>query len=101
MKLFAIVRALELRRRRPEVFAGPYEPVPAGRRACVFLRGEADVLVAVPTWFMAREAAVSLPDYAGGRWRDVYTGVEHRLDGRFPLGQIVTLYPFAVLERVG
>jgi (1->4)-alpha-D-glucan 1-alpha-D-glucosylmutase len=38
-KLWLIVRALELRARRPEAFAGAYEPVDAGPDAVAFLRG--------------------------------------------------------------
>jgi maltooligosyltrehalose synthase len=39
IKLFLIHRALELRARRPEAFAGGYTPVTAGERCCAFLRG--------------------------------------------------------------
>jgi (1->4)-alpha-D-glucan 1-alpha-D-glucosylmutase len=46
-KLHLIRRALDLRRRRPEAFAGSYEPVEADEGLCAFRRGS-DVLVAVP-----------------------------------------------------
>jgi (1->4)-alpha-D-glucan 1-alpha-D-glucosylmutase len=38
-KLWLIVRALDLRARRPEAFAGSYEPVDAGPDAVAFVRG--------------------------------------------------------------
>ena len=47
-KLFLVRRALELRARRPDVFAtGSYEPLDAGPDVCAFSRG-GDVVVAVP-----------------------------------------------------
>jgi (1->4)-alpha-D-glucan 1-alpha-D-glucosylmutase len=46
-KLFLVLRALELRARRPEAFEGDYEPVEAGPDVCAFVRG-GEVLVAVP-----------------------------------------------------
>ena len=66
-KLHVLHRALDLRRRRPEPFAGAYEPVAAGPDTVAFLRGEADVLVVVPVRPDAR-ATVELPE---GSWRDV------------------------------
>jgi (1->4)-alpha-D-glucan 1-alpha-D-glucosylmutase len=68
-KLGLIVRALDLRRRRPEVFAArSYVPLDAGSDVCAFMRGD-DVLVAV----VVRErgdarAAVRL---GPGDWHDV------------------------------
>jgi (1->4)-alpha-D-glucan 1-alpha-D-glucosylmutase len=38
-KLKLIVAALDLRKRRPEVFDGTYEPVEAGDRAIAYIRG--------------------------------------------------------------
>ena len=70
-KLALIVRALELRRRRPEAFAGAYTPVAAGPDVCAFLRGDA-VFVAVALRPPATaEAAAALP---GGSWRDLLSG---------------------------
>jgi (1->4)-alpha-D-glucan 1-alpha-D-glucosylmutase len=51
-KLHLIREALALRARRPEAFAGTYEPVDAGPDVCAFARG--DVLVAVPLHHGAR-----------------------------------------------
>jgi (1->4)-alpha-D-glucan 1-alpha-D-glucosylmutase len=46
-KLALIWRTLQLRARRPEAFAGPYEPVESGPDVCAFIRGD-EILVAVP-----------------------------------------------------
>jgi (1->4)-alpha-D-glucan 1-alpha-D-glucosylmutase len=62
-KLQTIATALALRERRPEAFAGSYEPVEAGEGVCAFSRG-GDVLVAVPV-----RADVPKPTFAG--WRDL------------------------------
>jgi (1->4)-alpha-D-glucan 1-alpha-D-glucosylmutase len=62
-KLQTIATALALRERRPEAFAGSYEPVEAGEGVCAFRRG-GDVLVAVPV-----RADVPKPTFAG--WRDL------------------------------
>jgi (1->4)-alpha-D-glucan 1-alpha-D-glucosylmutase len=62
-KLRLIRQALALRARRPEAFAGAYEPVDAGPDVCAFTRG-GDVLVAVP---LRPDASFDPP--AG--WRDV------------------------------
>ena len=69
-KLWLIVRALVLRRARPEVFDGGYEPVAAGERTVAFLRGDA-VLVAAAV--RGEGDPVSVP---AGRWRDVLGGGE-------------------------
>jgi (1->4)-alpha-D-glucan 1-alpha-D-glucosylmutase len=78
-KLRVIREALALRRRRPEAFAGAYEPLPAGEDTCAFRRGE-DVVVAVPV--RGDEPELELP---GGRWRNVLEGVEEPLGGYRPL----------------
>jgi (1->4)-alpha-D-glucan 1-alpha-D-glucosylmutase len=71
-KLFLIHHALALRARRPRAFAGAYTPVPAGPEVCAFLRGDAEVLVAVALRGPAPGAvALELPEQARGRWRDV------------------------------
>ena len=46
-KLYVIWKTLQLRARRPEPFAGSYEPLDAGPDVCAFARG-GDVVVAVP-----------------------------------------------------
>ncbi len=63
-KLELIRRTLELRRRRPEAFAGGYEPLEAGAGTCAFLRG-GDVKVAV-----AVRGELTEPK-THGEWRDL------------------------------
>jgi (1->4)-alpha-D-glucan 1-alpha-D-glucosylmutase len=79
-KLWLTSELLALRARRPEAFAGGYEPVDAGEKTVAFVRG-GDVLVIVELG--GGRSRVCLP---GGRWRDV-------VDAR--------AYGVAVLERVG
>jgi (1->4)-alpha-D-glucan 1-alpha-D-glucosylmutase len=93
-KLDLIRRALALRARRPDAFAGAYEPVAAGPGVCAYLRG-GEVLAVVPVraWEGAR---LAVP----GRWRSV-------LDERdaLDLGNCVAVagltgaWPVALLER--
>jgi (1->4)-alpha-D-glucan 1-alpha-D-glucosylmutase len=56
-KLYVLWKALGLRARRPDAFAGAYEPVDAGPDVCAFRRG--DVLVAVPLRTGADAAAAT------------------------------------------
>ncbi len=72
-KLWLIVRALVLRRSRPEAFSGAYEPVEAGERTVAFLRGDAVLAAAA---IRGDGDPVPLP---AGHWRDVLGGGE--LDG--------------------
>ena len=65
-KLLLTQRALELRARRPEAFAGGYEPLDLSPDVCAFVRGGA-VLVIVPL----RDVA---PPDPGDEWRDVLPG---------------------------
>jgi len=69
-KLRLIREALALRARRPDAFAGAYEPVDAGPDACAFIRG-GDVLVGVPLHASARFDAP-----AG--WRELAPGLYER-----------------------
>ena len=68
-KLRLIREVLALRSRRPEAFAGAYEPVPAGRGVLAFTRGE--VLVAV----LLRPDALFDP---GAGWDEVAPGLYER-----------------------
>ncbi len=61
-KLYVTWKALELRARRPNAFAGAYQPLDLGPDVCAFVRG-GEVLVAVPL------RDVPLPD-PGPRWRE-------------------------------
>jgi (1->4)-alpha-D-glucan 1-alpha-D-glucosylmutase len=69
VKLWLIWRALALRARRPEAFAGAYTPLDGGPGTVAFLRGDGDVLVAVRVREDAEPFAV--PE---GDWRDVLDG---------------------------
>jgi (1->4)-alpha-D-glucan 1-alpha-D-glucosylmutase len=69
-KLRAIQETLAVRARRPEAFAGAYEPVDAGPDVCAFIRG-GEVLVAVPLRPGARF------DPPPG-WREVVPGLYER-----------------------
>jgi (1->4)-alpha-D-glucan 1-alpha-D-glucosylmutase len=94
-KLLLIHRALALRARRPEPFAGAYRPVETGPGVCAYLRGD-DVLVVVPV--RAWEGAVLALD-AAERWRDVLTGEERELGPKAAVADLVARYGVALLER--
>ncbi|MGH2803613.1 MAG: malto-oligosyltrehalose synthase, partial [Thermoleophilaceae bacterium] len=108
IKLFLIERALALRARRPEAFAGgsctadrsAYTPVPAGDRCCAYLRGSS-VLAACATRPGSEGIELELPGSAAGRWRDVLSGAELSLHGRVPLERLAFgEWPVALLERI-
>jgi (1->4)-alpha-D-glucan 1-alpha-D-glucosylmutase len=64
-KMRVIREALGLRARRPEAFAGAYEPLDAGPEVCAFTRGDEDVLVSV--------SLTGHGDFGvSGHWRDVF-----------------------------
>jgi (1->4)-alpha-D-glucan 1-alpha-D-glucosylmutase len=67
-KLELIRSALALRARRPDAFAGGYEPVDAGPEVCAYMRG-GEVLVVVPV-----RAGASIDVPVAGRWRSVLSG---------------------------
>jgi (1->4)-alpha-D-glucan 1-alpha-D-glucosylmutase len=95
-KLFVTLRLLGLRARRPEPFAGGYQPLEAGERACAFLRGD-DVLVVVAVRDGDARARLETP---GGRWRDVLRGDERSFDRRVPLHAVLGDPCVAVFERL-
>jgi (1->4)-alpha-D-glucan 1-alpha-D-glucosylmutase len=100
IKMFLIHRALDLRARRPEAFAGGYTPVEAGERCCAFLR-DSSVLSATAIRQSSEEAELVLPASAAGRWRDVLSGAELDLRERVPLERIsFGDWPLALLERL-
>jgi (1->4)-alpha-D-glucan 1-alpha-D-glucosylmutase len=68
-KLWLIERLLDLRARRPEAFAGDYEPVEASGGTVAFVRG-GEVAVAVA---VRPEGEVAVQP-KGGRWEDVLRG---------------------------
>ncbi len=97
VKLFLTLRLLGLRNRRRDAFAGRYEPVAAGDRACAFLRGD-EVLVVVAVRDDAEAGALS--GGPTGRWRDVLRGEERVLRGGEQLSGLLGKYGLAVLERL-
>jgi (1->4)-alpha-D-glucan 1-alpha-D-glucosylmutase len=100
IKMFLIHRALELRARRPEAFAGGYTSVPAGERCCAYLRSNT-VLAATAVRPRTQGIELDLPASTAGRWRDVLSGAELDLRGRVPLDRIsFGEWPVALLERL-
>jgi (1->4)-alpha-D-glucan 1-alpha-D-glucosylmutase len=97
IKLFLIERALALRARRPEAFAGAYLPLQAGEHCCAYLRG-GDVLAATATRPAGHDARLELP---AGRWRNVLTGEELHLRAVVPFERLAMPdWGVALLERV-
>ena len=80
-KLWLTRRLLDLRARRPEAFAGGYEPLDSGPEVCAYGRG-GEVAVAVAV----REGAAFEPP--SGDWQDVLSGLD-------------ASYGITVLERGG
>jgi (1->4)-alpha-D-glucan 1-alpha-D-glucosylmutase len=106
-KLWVTHRALQLRRRRPDLFAGaPYRPVhAAGERAAhvvAFSRGDAALTVA-PRLALAvceegwGDTTLSLPP---GRWTDeLRAGGGPDLEGEIKVGELLGALPVALLVR--
>ncbi len=98
MKLHVIARALELRTRRPEAFAGAYAPVAAGPDLCAFTRGDdGEVLVVVALRGHGRATEVAV---AAGRYRCALTGDEHEITGAFVAESLLTFEGLGLLERM-
>jgi (1->4)-alpha-D-glucan 1-alpha-D-glucosylmutase len=100
-KLHVIHRALELRRRRPGAFAGSYDPLPAGPGLCAFTR-EHQVLVLVAVREVELEQLEPALSQLGlsGRWRDVLSESEHRLERVRSLRELLARDGLALLERL-
>jgi (1->4)-alpha-D-glucan 1-alpha-D-glucosylmutase len=97
IKLFLIERALALRARRPEAFAGTYSPLQAGEDCCAYLRG-GDVLAATA---VRPDGAAARFEVPAGRWRNVLTGEELDLRGEVPFERLaMSDWGVALLERV-
>ncbi len=95
-KLHLIIETLALRQRRASAFAGGYEPIPAGPCTCAYLRGQ-EVLVIVQV-AQGGDGEIEVP--LSGRWRDVLSGVERRLDDERRIGALLDSDGLALLERV-
>ena len=100
IKLLLIGRALALRARRPEAFAGAYSPVDAGPEVCAFARGDGEVLVLVPVRGTSQGTTLQLPDELAGAWRDVLSGALRELSRRTQISELTSPHGLALLERV-
>ena len=100
IKLLVIQRALALRARRPEAFAGAYTPVDAGPEVCAFARGDGEVLVVVPVRGTSQGTTLQLPDELAGAWRDVLSGALRELSRRTQISELTSPHGLALLERV-
>ncbi len=94
-KLWLTTLLLGLRTRRPEAFAGSYEPLAAGDDAVAYLRGEQ---VLVVTGIRPGIPAGALHG-ASGEWRDVLYGDERTLEDGAPVAPLLDEYGLAILER--
>ena len=92
-KLWLIHRALALRARRGDAFAGGYEPLAAGDEACAFVRGDA-VLAGV--WLRGGGGDVEIP---GGKWRDVLGDRVLRGGCSVAVAELCGEHGIALLER--
>jgi (1->4)-alpha-D-glucan 1-alpha-D-glucosylmutase len=101
-KLDLITRTLDLRARRPESFgrSGAYQPIEAGDRACVFLRGS-DVLVGVETLAGGRDGRLFAGTRIEGAWTDVLTGAPRELHRDTALDELLGPSGLCLLERRG
>jgi len=107
-KLLLTRRALQLRRRCPELFdaRGDYTPLPArGARAdhaVAFARGApAGAVTVVPRFPLTlagdwADTTVAVPE---GEWHDQLTGARRRGGGDLPLGELLGEFPVALLAR--
>jgi (1->4)-alpha-D-glucan 1-alpha-D-glucosylmutase len=93
-KLWLIGRALALRARRPDAFAGAYTPLEAGPDAVAFRRGEDVVAVAL----LRGDGAGVTVELPAGSWRDVLSVAEVP-GGRSELPALAGEHGIALLER--
>ncbi len=98
-KMFLIHRALALRERRPEPFAGAYRPLDAGETVFAYARGEA-VIVVVPIRADTSSAVLRVPDELRGPWRDALTGVPVELGSEMMVDELTGPLSLALLERI-
>ncbi len=103
LKLWLIRQTLAARRRYPDAFGrnGTYQRLHADgikkNHVVAFARGEACVTI-VSRWGLSSgnqwsDTSIELP---AGRWRDEFTGTEHR-GGKRPLGALLADFPVALL----
>jgi (1->4)-alpha-D-glucan 1-alpha-D-glucosylmutase len=107
-KLLVVSRALDLRRRRPELFGptGSYTPMPAvgpvAGHVIAFSRG-GDAVTVAPRLVARLETSGGWGDTAlplpVGRWRDVFTGTEFE-GGVVRVADLLGRFPVGLLERI-
>jgi (1->4)-alpha-D-glucan 1-alpha-D-glucosylmutase len=100
IKLLVIQRALALRAKRPEAFAGAYTRVDGGESVCAFARGDGEVLVVVPVRGTSQGTTLKLPDQLAGAWRDVLSGARRELSRRTQVSELTSPHGLALLERM-
>jgi (1->4)-alpha-D-glucan 1-alpha-D-glucosylmutase len=100
LKLLVIQRALALRARRPDAFAGAYTPIDGGPAVCAFARGDGEVLVVVPVRGTSQGTTLKLPGELAGAWRDVLSGALRELSRRTQVSELTSPHGLALLERV-
>jgi len=92
-KLWMIRRLLGLRRRKPELFAGPYEMIDGeDPRVFAFARNRSLITIVPRIGHAPADTAMTLPD---GSWRDVLA--DRTYSGRVKLGDVWERFPVAVL----
>jgi (1->4)-alpha-D-glucan 1-alpha-D-glucosylmutase len=126
VKLYVILRALELRRAEPELFAhGRYEPLEAtGSRSehvIAYARalGSRRIVVVAPRLALRlsggrqepplgavwEDTSLALPPAANGHYRNLLTGervvaVKRAADSALPLADVFQRFPLALLEQL-
>jgi (1->4)-alpha-D-glucan 1-alpha-D-glucosylmutase len=107
VKMHLIRRALALRARRPEPFAGAYRPLEAPDSLCAFARGEDEVIAVAAVRDGVNGATFRLPEGTAGEWRDILAGSGPDAGRTLALGPEPTFdevrlpgWPVALLERV-
>jgi (1->4)-alpha-D-glucan 1-alpha-D-glucosylmutase len=96
-KLRLVVAALDLRKRRPEAFAGAYEPLDVGDKAIAYMRGDS-VLVAAEILPRGADAVLHPPE---GAWHlcEGYGGQAVETGGQVRLADLLDERGIALLER--
>jgi (1->4)-alpha-D-glucan 1-alpha-D-glucosylmutase len=98
-KMHLIRRALDLRARRPEPFAGSYRPLEAGPRAFAYARGD-EVVAVTPIRIDGDVSVVRIPPDLQGRWRNVLTDEDVDLHASAQVGVLTGPLAVALLERL-
>jgi len=97
-KMHLIRRALDLRARRAEAFAGGYRPLEAGPQAFAYARGD-QVIAATPVRVDGDGSVLRIPPDLQGPWRNVLTGEDVPLHSSARVGDLAGPLPVALLER--